>query len=152
MVYFIYPWTSIIDDNIIRKVNLASLIDSLVGNVFWFGWENFFSNSIKLLSHYVWINFSYWAPFLFFSMRPLYFSTWFLCFLVPVWPFIEFSITFHLVSEFLFFVLFRILWMLASVNKAKFLVRKTFNKIPALLWSECWLPCIRLSLHQEKRW
>ena len=125
MAYFIYPRASIIDDNIIQKVNLASLIDSLVGNVFWFGWENFFSNSIKLLSHYVWINFSYWTPFLFFSMRPLYFSTWFLCFLVPVWPFIEFSITFHLVSEFLFFVLFRILWMLASVNKAKFLVQKT---------------------------
>ena len=29
-------------------------------------WENkFFSNSIKLLSHYVSVNFLYWAPFFF---------------------------------------------------------------------------------------
>ena len=61
---------------------------------------------------------------------------------------LNFLLPCHLVSEFLFFVLFRMLRMLVTVSKAKFSLRRTlitFSKIP----SECWLPCIRLSLHHE---
>ena len=43
-----------------------------------------------------------------------YLSTWFLCLLR-----FKSSITFNLVSKFLFLVLFRMLWMLVTVNKLK---------------------------------
>ena len=64
----------------------------------------------------------------------------------------EFSVVLHigfyLVSEFLFFALFQRLWMLVTVNKAKFSPQETsitFSKTPAWV-----VPCIRLSLHHEK--
>ena len=50
-------------------------------NTSWFWWDKFFSNSIKLLSHYVSINFFYWKTFTFFFSRHLYLSTRFLCIL-----------------------------------------------------------------------
>ena len=56
--------------------------------------------------------------------------------------------------SFCFFVLFRLLWILVTVNKAKFLLRKTlltFSKIPALGWMLV-NKRIRLSLHHEKQW
>lgn len=55
------------------------------------------------------------------------------------------SVAFHLVSEFLFSVLSR---MLVTVNKVKFLQRKTFL-VKSWPCSECWSPCITLSLHHE---
>ena len=55
------------------------------------------------------------------------------------------SVAFHLVSEFLFSVLSR---MLVTVNKVKFLQRKT-SLVKSWPCSECWSPCITLSLHHE---
>ena len=74
-----------------------------------------------LLSHYVSINFFFWTPFLLFFSRNFYWSTRFLCLLTSLsltqsWIF---SVTFCLVSEFLFFVLFWMLWILVTVNKLK---------------------------------
>ena len=102
----------------------------------WFWWGKFFSNSIKSLSHCLSINFYYWTPFLFFSFKLFIYQHHFSVFW-PVWPLqsLESSLAFHLVSEFLFFVLFRMLWMLVTVDKAKFSLRKTlitFNEVLAL--------------------
>ena len=58
-------------------------------------------------------------------------------FCLLIYSSLELSVAFHLASEFLFFVLFQMLWMLVTVNKAKFLLRKillTFSKIYALEW------------------
>ena len=105
-----------------------------------------FSNCIKLLSYYVSIN-SFIKLFLFFSFRPFYLSTQFICILTC--SSLEFSaafyFVFHSVSEFLFFVLFWMQWKLVTANKAKFPLQKTFSK--TLAWS---MLCIRLSLHHEK--
>ena len=52
-----------------------------IANILWFWRQKFFSNSIKLLSHYISINFFYWTPLLSFSLKSLYLSTQFLCLL-----------------------------------------------------------------------
>ena len=70
-----------------------------------------------------------------FSVRVLYSATRFLSLLTCFS--LEFSVAFHLVSEFLFFVLFWMLWMLVTVNNALFSLWKTlitFSKIPTLGW------------------
>ena len=63
----------------------------------------------------------------------------------------EFSVVLHigfyLVSEFLFFALFQRLWMLVTVNKAKFSPQETSTFSKTSAWV---VPCIRLSLHHEK--
>ena len=70
-----------------------------------------------------------------FSVRVLYSATRFLSLLTCFS--LEFSVAFHLVSEFLFFVLFWVLWMLVTLNNALFSLWKTlitFSKIPTLGW------------------
>ena len=70
-----------------------------------------------------------------FSIRVLYSATRFLSLLTCFS--LEFSVAFHLVSEFLFFVLFWMLWMLVTVNNALVSLWKTlitFSKIPTLGW------------------
>ena len=70
-----------------------------------------------------------------FSIRVLYSATRFLSLLTCFS--LEFSVAFHLVSEFLFFVLFWVLWMLVTLNNALFSLWKTlitFSKIPTLGW------------------
>ena len=79
-------------------------------------WYKFFSVTIKLLSHYISIDFFYWATRFFFDFD---LSTRFLCFLTCLNLVSQPSVTFHLVWEFLFFVIFRIMWMLADISKAK---------------------------------
>ena len=49
---------------------------------------------------------------------------------------LESYVAFHFVSEFLFFVLFCIMWMLTTVNKAKFSLRKI---LITLVKSRPWL-------------
>ena len=75
-------------------------------NIFWFWCENFFRNSIRLLSHYTSINVFYWTPFPFFSS---YFFTYRLSFSVfwPVWALhsLESSVS-YLPSCFCFFFFF----------------------------------------------
>ena len=108
-------------------------VPNILARISDFCWDRFFNNSIKLLSHYVLIKF---FSFLFFSFRLLYLSTRFFCLLTCLS--LNFSVAFHLrlhlVSEFLFFVLFRMLWMMVSMNKVKFSLQKTmitFSKFPA---------------------
>ena len=108
-------------------------VPNILARISDFCWDRFFNNSIKLLSHYVLIKF---FSFLFFSFRLLYLSTRFFCLLTCLS--LNFSVAFHLrlhlVSEFLFFVLFRMLWMMVTMNKVKFSLQKTmitFSKFPA---------------------
>ena len=107
-------------------------------NIFWFWSDKFLSNTVKLLSHYVSTNFFYWTPFPVFFFR-LFTNQFDFTFFWPVWAFYSFEsflTAFHLFSEFLFPVLFLVLWMLVTVGKVKFSLQKiliTFNKIPALL-------------------
>ena len=66
----------------------------------------------------------------------------------PVWvlSFLLLSIfMFHLVSDYLFFILSSMQWMLVTVNKTMFSLWKTFSKIS--IWD---MSCIRLSLLYEK--
>ena len=100
--------------------------------------------------HYVSIKFLYWSPFS--SFLSNFFSCIKFSSLSLTCMSFEFSVVhhigFYLVSEFLFFVLFQRLWMLVTVNKAKFSPQETsitFSKTPAWV-----VPCIRLSLHHEK--
>ena len=110
------------------------------------------SNSIKSLLHYVSINLFCCTPLLFFSFILQFDISVFW----PVWAldsFAESSVTFYLDLEFLSFLLFGMLWMLVTVNKAKCSLRKTvitFSKIPD--WDKCQLSYLRLTLHHEKRW
>ena len=108
-------------------------VPNILARISDFCWDRFFNNSIKLLSHYVLIKF---FSFLFFSFRLLYLSTRFFCLLTCLS--LNFSVAFHLrlhlVSEFLFFVLFRMLWLMVTMNKVKFSLQKTmitFSKFPA---------------------
>ena len=108
-------------------------VPNILARISDFCWDGFFNNSIKLLSHYVLIKF---FSFLFFSFRLLYLSTRFFCLLTCLS--LNFSVAFHLrlhlVSEFLFFVLFRMLWLMVTMNKVKFSLQKTmitFSKFPA---------------------
>ena len=74
-------------------------------------------------------------------------STWFLCCLTRLsleFP-VAFHLVFHFVSDYLFFVLSWMYWILVTVNKAMFSLWKTFSKIS--VWN---MPCIRLNLLYEK--
>ena len=121
----------------------------------WFWWDKFFSNSMKLLSHYLPISIFCWTAFLY--LQTFFINSIFLSFELfePCSCSLESSVTFHLVLEFLFFVLFRILWMLATVNEAKFSLRKTLatlvKSLPCL-GVNVGYPLLRLSLHHEKHW
>ena len=69
----------------------------------------------------------------------------------------ESSLTFYLVLEFLVFVLFRMLWMLFNVNKAKFSLRKTMITFSKILASQQIYNMknnhnISANLHHEKQW
>ena len=75
---------------------------------FWVRW----TRSI-FLSHGVSINFFFQITLFLFFLRPFYLSTWFLCLLRFE------SVTFNCLSEFLFLVLFWMLWMSVTVNKLK---------------------------------
>ena len=89
---------------------------------------NFFSNSIKFFNqilvlkifYFIFLKTSLFMNFITLSLD--LFEPWFFC----CFP--------YFVSEFLFFVLFRMNWMLVTVNKVKFSLRKTFiifSNIPA---------------------
>ena len=74
----------------------------------------------------------------FFSFRVFYLLSQFLCLLTCLS--LAFSFVFLLVLKGIFwflFALFLMLWMLVTLNKAKFSLQKrlkTFRKIPALIW------------------
>ena len=122
-----------------RKVDPSSttiskkryLVYIIVLSDFW--WDKFLSKSIKLLSFYVSIKFFYWTRFLFhqtsinsISQSFDLFEPWILC-CCPFWISSSFWAS--------FFVLFRMQWMLVTVNKARFSLRKTlltFSKISAM--------------------
>ena len=105
--------------------------DTYVLSDFW--WDKFLSKSIKLLSFYVSIKFVYWTCFLFHQtcINSIYqsfdlFEPWILC-CFPFWISSSFGAS--------FFVLFRMQWMLVTVNKARFSLRKTlvtFSEISAM--------------------
>ena len=99
--------------------------------------------------HYVSIKFLYWSPFS--SFLSNFFSCIKFSSLSLTCMSFEFSVVhhigFYLVSEFLFFVLFQRLWMLVTVNKAKFSPQETSTFSKTSAWV---VPCIRLSLHHEK--
>ena len=86
-----------------------------------FWWDKFFNNTIRLLPHYVSINFLYWTPFLFFSFRHFYLSTQFLCLLTC------------LSLQFLPSILFRSCCFLYAFGCCY-----------------CWIPWIRLFFHYGK--
>ena len=81
-------------------------------------WYKFFSVIIKLLSHCISVEFFCWATFFFFFFHfdlPARFLCFQTCLSLVVTAFC------YLPSGlgFLFFVLFRIMWMLAAISKAK---------------------------------
>ena len=108
-----------------------------------------FNNSIKFLLRCVLIKFLYWTPFLFFSFRLLYLSTQFLCLLTCLS--LEFSVAFHLefhlLSEFLIIVVFRMLRKLITVNKATFSLQQILIKTTV---KHRGASCIRMSLHHKE--
>ena len=80
--------------------------------------ETYSSTAIWILSlHSVSINLFFGTDLLFFCFRLFYLSTRFLRFLS-----FESFFTFHLISDFLFIILFEMLWMLFMVNKVKHMV------------------------------
>ena len=146
------------------------------GNILWFWWVKFFGNSTRSLSYYVWIissteHFSFSFPSYFFIYQldsSVFWPVWVLCSL-------ESSVTFHLFSQFLCFVPFR-LWMLVTVNKDTFSLCKTvitFCNTPALghiymsklkpvwdpkllwkfvaivIWHITFLQCVRIEPHSS---
>ena len=87
-------------------------------------------------------HFFFYFPSNFFTL-----STWFLSCLTRLsleFP-VAFHSVFHLVSDYLFFILSWMQWMLVTVNKSMFSLWKTFSKIS--IWD---MSCIRLSLLYEK--
>ena len=92
---------------------------------------NFFSNSIKFFNqilvlktfYFIFLKTSLFMNFITLSLD--LFEPWFFC----CFP--------YFVSEFLFFVLFLILWMLVTVNKVTFSLRKTFITFSNILAKEC---------------
>ena len=84
-----------------------------------FRWDKFFSNRIKLLSHYVPLKSLYRTTFLFSSFRRFHLSNGFLYYLTCLN--LEFSFAFHLILEFLFCILS---WMLVTSDKAKCSLQK----------------------------
>ena len=86
----------------------------------------------------------------FFSFRPPYFSTWILCLLNCFRLIHPRSLCYLLLPVILPFCTF---WILGTVNKAEFSPRKTsMILVKSWPWGECWLLCIRLSLHNEKHY
>ena len=123
-----------------RKVHVVVFTD------IW--WDMFFSNSVKLLSHYVSIKFLYSTPFLFLQASLFINSISSLLACLSLEFSVAFHLGFHVVSPFLFFVFFRMLWMLIIVKKAKLSLRKTMIAF-GLSWP--WsAPCKRLSLPRKK--
>ena len=113
---------------LISSESITNLANQQSNDVFWFWWDSFFSNSIKLISHDIsqfplleTSSFLLLQTSLFINLSSLSFDLFELCSYS-----LESFITFHRVSEFLvFFAIFPILWMLAIVNMAKFSLWKT---------------------------
>ena len=103
-------------------------------------------NSMKLLSHYVSINFLYWTLFLFFSFRLLLLSTQCLSLAQPC---IFCQLPSILFQSFCFLVLFGILRMLVTVIKAKFSLWKTLITLVKLQSVGKTLPFLRTMVKRE---
>ena len=139
--FILYP-----SSTTIKSKKKDTYVYIIVFSDFW--WDKFFSKSIKLLSLMYQSNSC--IEHMFFSIRLL--STRFLSLLTCLS--LEFYGAFHFgfhpvwISS-NFFVLFRMQWMLVTVNKARFSLRKTletFSKISAM---GCAVFKI-LSVHHEK--
>ena len=93
--------------------------------------DKIFSNNINL---HIMYHSNSCIKHLFFSFPSDVFtlSPWFICLLScsSLKLSVASHFVFHLVSDFLFFVLFWMQWIQVTVNKAIFLLRKTFSKIP----------------------
>ena len=115
MVYFIHDRQQLYQENAASYKVLASYQYFLI-------WENKATVSATvsvLLSHYVSINSFFSKPFLLLFFSLFYLLTWsphlLTCLsLLQSW---NFCVIVNIVSKFLFFVLFRMLWKLVTANK-----------------------------------
>ena len=103
-----------------------------------FSYKIYFANDVS-------INFLFWLPVLFFSLRLFCLSTWSLCnfSLSTSSLLINFIIIYHT-----WFFSFEpwIFWQLTSWSQVSSCFLSLFE------CCECWLPLIRLSLYYERHW
>ena len=114
MVYVILDWQQY-HQNVASYVLL--LASQLSYNIFWCEISSSATVSI-LLSHHLSINSFFWTPFLFLQSFTNQLDFCLLACLIHAQAWI-FSFIVHLVCEFLFLVLFWVLWKLVTVKKLK---------------------------------